>query len=157
MSCAGRSGGAAAPHQASRHRGVQGGAPLVHVANGDASASRIDVLEQVPRGTGGGGGEDLRVVREARQHDDANARHGVEEPADRTDAVTGRHHEVEEHHVGPRSGGFGHRLGRAARLADHLDAVLQAEERTESLAHDRVVVDDQDADRWAHAVTSAGR
>ncbi len=44
--------------------------------------------------------------------------------------------------VGPRHG-----LLAVGGLADHLDAVLELEERAQPLAHDRVVVDDEDADR----------
>ena len=44
--------------------------------------------------------------------------------------------------VGPRHG-----LLAIGGLADDLDAVLKLEECAQALAHDRVVVDDEDADR----------
>ena len=108
----------------------------MHIADRGGQCFRIDVLEQVSRGACGRCGEDLRVVGKAREHDDADARNRIEQPADRTDAVAGRHHQVEEHHVGLRRGGFDHRLVRAARLPHHLDPVLQAEERAQALAND---------------------
>ena len=41
----------------------------------------------------------------------------------------------------------GDTLVAVGRLADHVDVVLQLEERTQTAAYDRVVVGDEDADR----------
>ena len=47
---------------------------------------------------------------------------------------------------GAQSLGLGHRLLAVARLADHLESVLELEERPQPLTHDRVIVGDQHAD-----------
>ena len=62
------------------------------------------------------------------------------------DAVQARHDEVHEHDVGLQGGDGVERGLAVGRLADDLDVVLQLEERPQALAHDRVVVDDEDAD-----------
>ena len=67
--------------------------------------------------------------------------------AHRADAVAPWHHQVHQDHVGVELGGALERLVAVGRLADDLEALLEREERPQPLAHDRVVVDDQDADR----------
>ena len=42
------------------------------------------------------------------------------------------------------------RLVAVGRLADDLEALLERQERAQPLAHDRVIVHDEDADRVRH-------
>ena len=121
-----------------------GGADRAHELGG------LDVLEQVAGGARAQRREELVVVAEAGQHDHPRA--GAPQALERADAVEPRHHEVEQDHVrvGARGGVDG---GLAvAGLGDDLDVVLEVEERAQALAHDRVVVGEQDAD---HAGTSS--
>ena len=52
--------------------------------------------------------------------------------------------EVEEHHVRPEPGGFGHRARGVGRLTDDGEVRLQVKDRSQALPDDGVVVDDQD-------------
>ena len=70
----------------------------------------------------------------------------------RAHAVEPRHHEVEQDHVGVGARGGVDRGLAVAGLGDDLDVVLEVEERAQALAHDGVVVGEQDAD---HAGTSS--
>jgi hypothetical protein len=117
----------------------------------------IHVFEQIPGRAGGDRREDLRVVGEAREHENADSRCDVKQPADGADPVALRHHQVEEHHVGGRRSCEADRLLGAARLADHLDAVLEAQKRAQALTHHRVVVDDEQPDDVGHRLTPPGR
>ena len=111
---------------------------------------RLDVLEQVAGRARAQRGEQLLVVAEAGEHDHARGGRRSRSAPQRADAVEPRHHEVEQDHVGRVLRRGGDRLLAVAGLADHLDVVLQVEERPQALAHDRVVVGDQDADHAAH-------
>ena len=57
-----------------------------------------------------------------------------------------RHAQVHEHDVGVVAGRERDRLLPVGRRADQLDAVEQTEQRAEALAHDALVVGEQDAD-----------
>ena len=122
---------------------VVGGADRAHELGG------LDVLEQVAGGAGAQRGEELVVVAEARQHDDPRAR-ALAQALQRADAVEPRHHEVEQDHVGVGARGGVDRGLAVAGLGDDLDVVLEVEERAQALAHDRVVVGEQDADHARH-------
>ena len=69
---------------------------------------------------------------------------GTREAADRLDAVHARHPQVHQHDVGGVLGGERERLLAVGRGADELDPVEQAEQRAEALAHDALVVGEQD-------------
>ena len=114
----------------------------------------LGVLEQVAGGPGLERRQQPLVLEEARQHDHA----GLGSPPaplaqlpHRADAVEPRHHEVHQDHVGLE---FARRSSSASspscRLADDLEPVLNGQERAQPLAHDRVVVDDEDRDRVSH-------
>ena len=146
-----------AVHQPRRDRRIERWTSGVHIPNPVGERLRIDVLEQVTGRTGRHRREDLRVVREAREHEHAHPGCDLEQPADGPDPVTPGHHQVEQDHVGRRRAREPDGFIGAGSLADHLDAVLQAQERTEPLANHRVVVDDDQADRCTHLVIpSAG-
>ena len=128
----------------------------VDIANAVRERLGIDVLEQVAGRSRRDRREDLRVVREARQHEHADPGRDLEQAADRPDPVALGHDQVEEDHIGRRRCGDADRLVGARGLADHLDAVLKTQERAQPFANDRVVVDDEEPDRRVHAVTSIG-
>ena len=66
--------------------------------------------------------------------------------ADGLDAVDARHDEVDERDVGLQARDRLHRLLAVGGLPHDVDVVLQGEEAPQPLAHDRVVVGDEDAD-----------
>ena len=114
----------------------------------------LDVLEQVARGARAHGGQHLVLVEEARQDDDARRGRELAQALDRADAVEPRHDEVHEHDVGLERRDRRERRLAVGRLADDLDVVLQLEERAQALAHDGVVVDDEDGDHARHLEAS---
>ena len=70
---------------------------------------------------------------------------GADAP-DGLDAVDARHDEVHERDVGLQARDRLHRLLAVGGLPHDLDVLLQGEEGAQALAHDRVVVGDEDAD-----------
>ena len=60
-------------------------------------------------------------------------------------AVHHRHLEVHQHEVGPQRLHLAQRLFAIMRDADHLDVRMRAEHDTQPLAHDRLVIHEQDA------------
>ena len=62
------------------------------------------------------------------------------------DAVRARHPDVHHHHVGRVAGGLGDRLGAGGCLADHLDAVLDAQQGPQAGPDKRLVVGYQHPD-----------
>ena len=105
------------------------------IANAVRKRLRIHILEEVAGGAGCHGGKDLGVVREARQHEHARTRCGLENPAYRADAVAPRHDQIEEHDVGRQRCGNLYRVVRAFSLADNVDALLQTEEGAQTLSN----------------------
>lgn len=69
------------------------------------------------------------------------------------DAVDDRHLDVDERDVGQVFPGQGQALAAVGGLGHHLDVVFEVEERAESAANERLVVDQQDAD---HDICSTG-
>ena len=126
--------------------GESGAWPAWAVRIARTSSAGSDVLEQEAGGAGAQRGEQPLVLAEARQHDHARRRRRLAQPRQRRDAVEPRHREVEQHDVGREPLRLGDRGLAVGRLPDDLDVVLQVEERAQALAHDRVVVGDQDAD-----------
>ena len=68
------------------------------------------------------------------------------------DAVELRHADVHEHDVGAVAVDGGEHAAAVVGLADDLDALGAGEHHPQPGAHERVVVDEQDADGVAHAV-----
>ena len=124
------------------------------------SAGRLDVLEQEAGGARAQGAEDVLVELEGRQHDhpglgqagSAMIRAVASSPS------SARHPDVHQHHVGPR-------LERAASTASApsaaspttVDGGLGVEQRAEAGAHQRLVVDEQDADHGTAHAEGQGR
>ena len=63
------------------------------------------------------------------------------------DPVDARHAQVHEHDLGPVLGAERERLLAVGRGGHELDAVEQPEQRADALAHEALVVGEQDADR----------
>ena len=68
------------------------------------------------------------------------------DPLGRLDAVGDRHLEIHEHDVGRALGGQRGGFLPVRRLADELDVGERQQELLESVADDRMVVGDEDAD-----------
>ena len=60
----------------------------MHVADPVGESLRVDILEQVTGRAGRERREDLRVVREAREHEHSHSGRNLEQAADRPDPVT---------------------------------------------------------------------
>ncbi len=107
----------------------------------------LSVLEDVAGRTGLERGGDLLLLDErGHRHDLGLGSLGLD-AADRRDAIHVRHQEIHQHDVGLEAAGHRDAFGAVGGLADHLDVRLEVEEHLESHPDDRVVVDDQDADR----------
>ena len=68
----------------------------------------------------------------------------------RLDTVHLGHFQVHQHHIGRELGGHLHRLTPAGRFADNVEVGLCAKDGDQPVAKDRMVIDDQDAYRFAH-------
>src|SRR4029077_12625159 len=64
---------------------------------------------------------------------------------------------IEEDHVGVRAASLEDRLAPGARLTDGLDVRLRGRQQPDPGADDRMVVDDQDANRAGHLVPDLNR
>ena len=67
-----------------------------------------------------------------------------------------RHLDVEGDHVGPQLAGLLEALLTVGGEAHHLDVVGRTEHPLDGLAHERGVVDDEDADPGRHGEVSSG-
>ncbi len=106
-------------------------------------------LERVERDRGA-------VAGEAREHDDARRRLR-HETAEHRQAVHDRHLDVERDDVGPERAARLEAQLPVARGAHDLDPARLGQESAEGVAHERRVVDDEDADRWHLASHSRWR
>ena len=103
-----------------------------------------------------------RVVEiEGREHDDAGhaaARllGGAQDARRARDAVGPGHPDVHEHHVGPLLGGDEHRLRSVAGLADDGEVELRVDEHAHAASEQRLVIDEEHADRVAHRDSPQG-
>src|SRR5581483_6047220 len=127
--------------------------------DGRLELGRGGVFQEIARRPPPQGREDLLLGGEARQHQDPGGRVGGPDPADGLEPVEAGHHEVHEDHVGPQPGRLGHRRLPVAGLPDDLEVGPGGEEGAQALAHDRVVVDDQEPDgrRPAHGAGTHAR
>ena len=121
-------------HHPDRVHEFGGGRVLEHEPAGAGPQCLVHVLVQVERG----------------EHQHAGlAGPGAEQFPGRGEPVHDRHPHVHQHHVGPQPLRLADRLGAVRGLPADPDAVLRAEQRTESFAHHRLVVGDQAADHDA--------
>ena len=77
------------------------------------------------------------------------------EPPRGRDAVDPGHADVHQHDIRPQRRRLGHRLVAVRRLAHHVDVRLDLEDHPEPGPHQRLVVDDQHADRGRRRVAVA--
>ena len=71
-------------------------------------------------------------------------------PPRRLDAADARHENVHQDHLGAELLGEPDGLVAVLRLAHHIDPVLLFEQRAQPFAHDLVIVDQQQLQRFAH-------
>ena len=125
---------------------------LDRLARGNASddldeVGPVGVLEHDRDGARGDGGLDGGVLGVRGEQHDASV--GRARP-DATDDLGAEHvgqPEVEQDDVGPRLLGDGDRLAAGAGIAGEGDPRGAVDEQADTVEHDRVVVDDENADR----------
>ena len=128
-------------------------------ARGDAygvqEVLRLDVLDEESGRAGAQRVEDVLVQAVVGQDDDVHPGQGRVrgDAPGRLDAVDDRHLDVDERDVGQVLPGQCQALAAVGGLGHHLDVVLDVEQRAESAADERLVVDQQDTD---HDVRSTG-
>ena len=116
----------------------------------------VGVLEQVPGGAGLERGVHALLLGERGQRHHLDVVVAGADLAGRLDAVDRRHLEVHDDDVGSPALGVQpgeqvQRLRPAVGVADDLEVGLALEEGQQPAANDRVIVDDQDADRGRRA------
>ena len=135
-----------------------------HRLDGADQLLQRDILEQVALGPGLDPGQHQRIVVEGGQDDrgrqGAGAAHGLQG----LQAGHHRHPHVHQHHVRPDLRDLFHRLATVGGLGHHLDALRQGQQGTDALAHQGLVVDQEDTDRggiargrMGHAATPWGK
>ena len=110
------------------------------------------VLGQVAARAGAQRAEHTRIVGVGGQRDRAGAAGG--QPPDRLDAVHPRHPQVHQHDIRVVLGGERERLLAVGRGGHQLDPVEQPEQRAQALAHDALVIGEQDPDHCAGSHSS---
>ncbi len=148
-------GRADAAEQRRRHGGGEDG---VAVGSGADAAQQLlarRVLEQVAGGAGVDRGQHVGVVAVGGEDEHADLREPVAQLADRGDAVAAGHPQVHQHHLRPAGDGERDRLDAGGRLAQHLELGVAGEDPAQPVAHDRVVVGDQQRDHAGTAGTLA--
>jgi hypothetical protein len=121
------------------------------------SAGRLG-LEDVAVSAGGQRPPHLMIVQRRGQHQDFRAIGRRGQPRDGLGRVRAGHQQVEQDQVGRRVQPGQQRPGivNVRRLADDLHRRLRLQHHAQALAHDGVIVHDQDADRFVcHALTLA--
>ena len=108
-------------------------------------------LSRKPGGAGAQRAQHELVGVEGRQHDDGRRVGLGAQQAGGGDAVELRHADVHEHDVGPVAVDGAQHAAPVVGLADDLDALRAGQHHPQPRAHERVVVDEQDADGRAHA------
>ena len=108
----------------------------------------VGVLEQEAGGARLHRPVDVLVEVERREHQDAGPRVGAARAGGRLDAVELRHADVHEQDVRVVGAGGCERVDPVAGLGRHLDVGLGLEHHPQPLAHEVLVVCDDDADHW---------
>jgi len=91
-----------------------------------------------------------------REHDDAHRAERLE-LADQLGPVLAGHRQVDDGDIGLERRDELHALGGVARLTDDREVGRGGQERAHPLSHDRVIVDEEDADGQRALVAGAGR
>ena len=113
-------------------------------------------LEQVALRTGLKRTQDALVCIKRREHDHPRLWGRFTQPVDRLHAVHLRHFQVEEDHVGVVRAGQPHRFAAAGGLTHHLEIRLRAQHGDQPIAHNRVIVYNQNVYRFGHRFCSNG-
>ena len=103
-----------------------------------------DLLQKVPGSAGDDGGQDGLLVRVAGQHHDARLGSCGPDFAAGLDAGAVGQPDIHHHEVRLEARGLGDGLGHGAGLGDDVEALATIEERDETLAHDLVVIHDEE-------------
>ena len=132
------------PRGAGRDDGVAGR----HRADRGEQLLRLGVLEQEAARAGADGREDVLVEVEGREHHHARRRVAValDEVGGRGDAVEAGHADVHEDDVRGRDAERLQRVAAVAGLAHDGHVGLGVDDEPEACAHERLVVDEEDAD-----------
>jgi len=118
---------------------------------------RRRVLEQEAGRAGVERGKQLTVGSVAGQYENPRLGMVVENPADRFHSVHFRHHQIHEDDVGCMTSDGCDGLVAVGGLRDDLELGIRAEQHVEPVTDDRVIVDDQDADRFGSHDRSSPR
>src|SRR5262245_57190682 len=105
------------------------------------------VLQQVPLRPGGQRARDVGVAFEGRQDDDACIRELPTDGDQGLDARQLRQLQIHQCDIGPMGSKLLNRLEPGRRLRDHLHVRLTVDNGDDAIAHQRVVVDGEDANR----------
>ena len=111
-------------------------------------ALRLHVLEQVAVGAGAQDVDHVALVVGHGEHHDARVDSGLAQRAQGVQAVHALHVQVQQDHVRVQLGGQAQGFLAAAGLADHAEVVFQFEQLGDALAHHRMVVHQQQANRF---------
>ena len=134
-------------HQALRRRRAEEGVAGRNDPDRVDELGRLDVLQQEAARAGPHRRIDVLVEVERRQYQDACPRSGFDEPPCRLDPVEVRHAHVHEDHVRVELPRQLDPLLAVRRLADELEVVAFVEDHPKAAAHERLVVDDEHANR----------
>ena len=114
-----------------------------------------NVLEHEPTRTRDEGGVDVLVEVVGREDDDAGGQSGSDDPSGGLDAIEDRHPHIDQRDIGDLRGDHLDGGGSVRCLTDDLDVVATVEDQPEPGAHERLIVDDRDADRHLGPTPSA--
>src|ERR1044072_1305919 len=105
-------------------------------------------LQNVRRGAGPQRALNLAIAIQRRQHDDARTRKLTTDPDQRIYAVTARQSNIHERDVGHRSTKLQQRLDSISSLCNEKHVPLRTNDRAQTLAKHRMILNDQDANRF---------
>src|SRR5919202_1391196 len=143
------------PHHPRGHPRVENGLTTSSFADGVSQLLRTHFLEYVREGAGPDRGEDVLVVVVGGEHYDVRSRGSGCQTARSLYAVHARHDQVHQRYVGRVLAREPDSLLPGVCFGDHDDVALRLEERPHPLAYQRVVVDQQNGYRLAHASLSS--
>jgi RNA polymerase sigma-70 factor (ECF subfamily) len=134
-------------HHVMLHGGVERGLAGGHGEDGRADVLGAGILGQVAAGSGAQRAEHALVVGEGGEGDDARAGEPIAQRLGGGDPVHARHAQVHEHDIGLMDQGERDRLLPVRSAGHELDATQQPEQRRQALAHESLVVGEENPDR----------
>src|SRR6185437_1125312 len=141
----------------SRSRSVSCGNTGAGALDGGADLLLVGALEQVTAGAGAQRGEDRVVVVEHGQHEHLDVRTVRHDATGGLDAVQPRHVQVHDDHVRLGLPGQLDGLGPAGGGPGELGVRAVGQQGGQAVAEQRVIVGDQDPDRFGHSCSRPGR